>query len=243
VVEDEIDLRDLLDVLWRERRLIAGIFLVAVLAAGAIGFLMPSIYRASCIIALGNFGDPVYTTQADASEIMLSDAFILDLAERLNISRSRTPDALRESINVEPVKGSDRLLRVSIETEDPEEGTNIIEEMSLLFVDRCNQSYSKQRGILMEQLAVTEELLNSVEKSVNQTHESLATIDGASGVSPVEKSLLLSYKLEYLQSAESQRLSLFNRQMDLQKQLELMKYVEVVEAPVVPTEPVKPRRL
>jgi len=74
-------------------------------------------------------------------------------------------------------------------------------------------------------------------------HESLATIDGPSGVSPLEKSLLLSYKLEYLQSAESQRLSLLNRQMDLQKQLELMKSVEVVEAPVVSTEPVKPRRL
>lgn len=155
MVEDEIDLRDLLDVLWRERRLIAGIFLVAVLAAGAISLLMPSIYRASCIIALGNFGDPVYTTQADASEIMLSDAFILDLAERLNISRSGTPHALRESINVEPVEGSDRLLRVSIETEDPAEGEKIIEGMALLFVDRCNQSYSKQRGILMEQLAVT----------------------------------------------------------------------------------------
>lgn len=242
-MDDEIDLRDIFLVLWKNRLLIVAVFLIAVVAAGAISLMMPSVYRASCIVALGNFGDPVYTTQASASEIMLSDAFLANLSANLNLSLSPEQlDALRESISVEPVKGSDRLLKISVERGDPAEGKRLLEGMALLFGSRSNQSYSEQRSLLMEQLAATNQLLDSVEASINLTHQAMAEIESATGVSPLEKSLLLSYKLDYLQNAESQRLSLMDRSMNLQKQLRLMKSIEIVEAPVEPTEPVKPRR-
>ncbi|MGB9902922.1 GNVR domain-containing protein, partial [Methanothrix sp.] len=98
------------------------------------------------------------------------------------------------------------------------------------------------RGLLVEELAATSQLLDSVEESINQTRQAMKEIEGATGVSPLEKSLLLSYKLDYLQNAESQRLSLMDRCMNLQKQLMLMKSVEIVEAPAVPLQPVKPKR-
>ena len=81
-----------------------------------------------------------------------------------------------------------------------------------------------------------------MEESINQTRQAMKEIEGATGVSPLEKSLLLSYKLDYLQNAESQRLSLMDRYMNLQKQLMLMKSLEMVEAPAVPLQPVKPKR-
>lgn len=243
-MDDEIDLRDIFLVLWKNRLLIAAVFLIAVVAAGAISLMMPSVYRASCIVALGNFGDPVYTTEASAIEIMLSDGFLANLSPNLNLSLSPEQlDALRESISVEPIKGSDRLLKISVETEDPAEGKRLLEGMVLLFISRSNQSYSEQRSLLMEQLAAINQLLDSVEASINLTHQAMAEIESATGVSPLEKSLLLSYKLDYLQNAESQRLNLMDRSMNLQKQLMLMKSVEIVEAPVEPTEPVKPRRV
>lgn len=242
-MDDEIDLRDIFLVLWKNRILIAAIFLIAVVAAGAVSLMMPSVYRASCIVALGNFDDPIYTTQAGASEIMLSDAFLVDLSGNLNLSLSPSDlDGLRNRISVEPVKGSDRLLGISIETEDPAEGRRILEGMVLLFVSRSNKSYSEQRSLLMERLSATNQLLDSVEASINLTHQAMEEIESATGVSPLEKSLLLSYKLDYLQNAESQRLSLMDRQMDLTRQLRLMKPTEIVEAPAEPTAPVKPRR-
>ncbi|MCX8207847.1 MAG: Wzz/FepE/Etk N-terminal domain-containing protein, partial [Methanothrix sp.] len=146
-IDDEIDLRDIFLVLWKSRRLIAAIFLIAVVAAGAISIIMPSVYRASCIVVLGNFEDPIYTTQAGAVEIIKSDAFLANLSDNLNLSLSPGQlDALRESISVEPVKGSDRLLRISIETEDPAEGKRILEGMVLLFFNMSSKSYSEQRG-------------------------------------------------------------------------------------------------
>ncbi|HPO89150.1 MAG TPA: Wzz/FepE/Etk N-terminal domain-containing protein, partial [Methanothrix sp.] len=243
-MDDEIDLREIFLVLWKNRLLIAAVFLIAVVAAGAISLMMPSVYRASCLVALGNFGDPVYTTQSGASEIMTSDAFVLDLLSRLNLSLSPGKlAAFKDCMRIEPVKGSDRLLSISMETTDPDEGARILREMVSLFADRSNQSYSEQRGLLVEQLSATNQLLDSVEESINQTRQAMKEIEGATGVSSLEKSLLLSYKLDYLQNAESQRLSLMDRYMNLQKQLILMKSLEIVEAPAVPLQPVKPRRM
>lgn len=242
-MDDEIDLRDIIRVLWENRFLVVGIFLIAVVAAGAVSIMMPSVYRASCLVALGNFGDPVYTTQSGASEILTSDAFVLDLLSRLNLSLSPGEFVeFKDRMRIEPVKGSDRLLSISMETTDPEEGKRILREMVSLFEDRSNQSYTEQRGLLLEQLSATNQLLDSVEESINQTHQAMKEIEGATGVSQLEKNLLLSYKLDYLQNAESQRLSLMDRSMNLQKQLRLMKPVEIVDAPVEPAEPVKPRR-
>jgi uncharacterized protein involved in exopolysaccharide biosynthesis len=172
---------------------------------------------------------------------MGSDKFILELVSRLNLSLS--PGELKESIRIEPVKGSDRLLSISIETRDPRVGEKILEEMVDLFAERSNQSYSEQKGIIMEQLAANRQLLDSVDESINQTRQALSVIESAQGVSPLEKSLLLSYKLAYLQTAESQRLSLMDRCMSLEKQLRLMRTVEVTNAPAQSPEPVKPRRL
>ncbi|MGB9924599.1 MAG: Wzz/FepE/Etk N-terminal domain-containing protein [Methanothrix sp.] len=242
-MDDEIDLRDIFLVLWKNRLMIAAVFMIAVIAAGAVSFMMPSVYRASCIVALGDFGDPMYTTQSAASEIMTSDAFVLDLLSRLNLSLSPGEfAAFKDSMWIEPVKGSDRLLSISMETTDPDDGARILREMVSLFADRSNQSYSERRGLLVEELAATSQLLDSVEESINQTRQAMKEIEGATGVSPLEKSLLLSYKLDYLQNAESQRLSLMDRCMNLQKQLMLMKSVEIVEAPAVPLQPVKPKR-
>lgn len=243
-MDDEIDLRDIIRVLWENRFLVVGIFLIAVVAAGAVSIMMPSVYRASCLVALGNFGDPVYTTQSGASEILTSDAFVLDLLSRLNLSLSPGELAeFKDRIRIEPVKGSDRLLSISMETTDPEEGKRILREMVSLFEDRSNQSYTEQRGLLLEQLSATNQLLDSVEESINQTHQAMKEIEGATGVSSLEKSMLLSYKLDYLQNAESQRLGLMDRYMNLHKQLILMKSLEIVEAPAVPLQPVKPRRM
>jgi uncharacterized protein involved in exopolysaccharide biosynthesis len=170
VVEDEIDLRDLLDVLWRERRLIAGIFLVAVLAAGAISLLMPSIYRASCIIALGNFGDPVYTTEDTAKELLLSDEMVGDVIAQLKLDV--TPKELRafkEGIEIKHI--ADNVLKISIETDDQENATKIIETMISTFVGQSEERYNKYRGHLSDRLVVDQQAIAALDDEINLTRE------------------------------------------------------------------------
>ena len=118
-MDDEIDLRDIFRVLWKRRLLIIGVFVVAVLVAGVISFTMPSVYRVSSIIAVGNFEDPVYTSQASVKSIMLSDEFLQEVFEQLSPNATGSEFmAFKGSVKVEPVKDSDRLIEISVETPD-----------------------------------------------------------------------------------------------------------------------------
>lgn len=56
-MEDEIDLRDLFDVLWKRRLLFLPVFMVGVLAAGMISFAMPPSYKFSSLGVLQLFNN------------------------------------------------------------------------------------------------------------------------------------------------------------------------------------------
>jgi len=240
-MEDEIDLRDILLVLWKNRLLIVGIFLIAVVAAGAISFAMPSVYRVSCIVALGNFGDPIYTTQDAAFTIMTSDGFILDALNSLNLSVSRYPSELsriKDNLKISPVSDADRLLVISLDTRVPKDDMRIVEEIVGLFVNRSEESYREQKRILSDQLASTLQRQASVEKETNQTKEALANLEKARASSQPEDELRYSRTLDLLSDEESRLNALIDRHLDLQKQLDLLKSAEFVQWPRESTIPI-----
>lgn len=242
-MEDEIDLHDIFDVLWKSRLLIIGIFMIAVLVAGAISFAMPSIYRVSGIVALGNFGDPIYTGQASAQGIMQSDEFLLDINQELKLNL--TPNdfsALKASIKIEPVKGTDNLLEISVESKDKQKGKDIIEGMVRLFANKSEESYNKRRKILSDQLAITWENLNVLGRDINQSREVLRNIENSSNVASVDSELRVSRMLDYLQGEESRRSSLLDHYQDLQTQLSILRPQKVVQEPKEPVSPVGPKK-
>jgi uncharacterized protein involved in exopolysaccharide biosynthesis len=238
----EIDLRDILLILWKNRLLIIGILLVAVVAAGAITFAMGPVYRISSVVSLGNFGDLDYTTQASANEIMLSEGFILDAIGRLNISVSpREFKEIRDGLKIYPVKGSERLLAISLDTRRPREGKEIVEEIVGHFANRSQESYNEQKRILVHQLASVQERLAAVEKDINQTREAIDNLEKAQGSLQMEGELRISRMLDLLNGEESRRSALVDRYLDLQKQLDLFRSLEFVQPPREPITPIWPR--
>ena len=116
-MEDEIDLRDIFGVLWKRRLLILGTFIVAVLLAGVISFAMPPVYKVSSIVAVGLYDDPAYTSQASMKNVMLSDEFLLEVFEAITPNGTSSDfRTFKDDVKVEPVKDSDRLVEISIET-------------------------------------------------------------------------------------------------------------------------------
>jgi capsular polysaccharide biosynthesis protein len=246
-MEDEIDLRDIFGVLRKRRLLIIGVFMVAVLVAGVISFAMPPTYEVSSIVALGNFGEPIYTGQAAAVDIMLSDEFILDIIKEHNFSITQgNYSGFKESIKIEPVKGTDNLLMISIETKDKLQGIEVIDGIVRLFANRSEESYNKQMEILSDQLAVTEKNLNIIDEDINQTRDVLKGVVEVSGASAgtfsIDNEVRVSRTLDYLQAEETRRSALIDRDLDLKKQLTLSRHLDVVQKPTEPLAPIGPKK-
>lgn len=241
-MEDEVDLRELILVLWKRRWLIASIFLAAVIIAAVISFAMPPTYEVSTIISLGVFPDPAYTTQASAREILLSDELLLTVINSLKLDVPREKfRSLKETIKVEPIKDTN-FLKISVKTRNRAEGKAIVENMVELFKERSEPSYQQHRQLLANQLASVQTRLSAIEKDISQTREVLKAIESTTGISSVEKDLRRSRTLEYLQSEESQRIGLLDRYLGLQKEINGLKDVQVIRGAREPVYPVKPNK-
>lgn len=241
-MENETNPSDILRVLWKNRLLIIGIFFIAVIVAGVISFTMQPIYRASSIIALGNNNDPVYASQASAKEIMLSDDFLSEVIKQQNLSVP--PDwflALKDGIDIEPLKGTDNLLVITAETPQRQESKMLVDGIVLLFINRTEES-NKKKKILIERLASAQKTLDLLDTDINQTREALKSLENSSDLSPIDKELTISRKMEYLKGVESERMTWFDSYLSLQVQLDLSRSAEVVKPAAEPESPVKSQR-
>ena len=243
-MEDEIDLRDIFGVLWKRRLLILGTFIIAVLLAGVASFAMPPVYKVSSIIAVGLYDDPAYTSQASMKNVMLSDEFLLEVFEVISPNGTSSDfRTFKDSVEVGPAKDSDRLIEISIETKKRKEGLKAVETMTRLYSTLSDNSYYKQKKILEDQLANTEQRLSIINMEINQTREALQEIEGTSSSSVVQAEMRFSRTLDLLNGKESQRSALLDRRLELQKQLLLIRNLEIVQPAREPISPIWPRKV
>ena len=243
-MEDEIDLRDIFGVLWKRRLLIVGTFIIAVLLAGVISFAVPPVYKVSSIIAIGYFDDPAYTSQASMKNVMLNDEFLLEVFEAISPNGTSSDfRTFKDDVEVEPVKDSDRLVEISIETKKRKEGLKAVETMIERYSRLSQNSYNKQKKILEDQLADTVQRIEVVNLEINQTREALQDMEETSGSSAaVQAEMRFSRTLDILNGKESQRSALMDRRMELDKQLLLIRNLEIVQPAREPISPIWPRK-
>jgi len=151
VDEQEIELRDYINVLVRRKKLIISITLVAVLVSGLLSyFVLPKVYEATTtfLVANPNIGtsapassfeqavNPVtFMTNpsiATYSELIKRPSFLETIISENGFSKELTPVALSQSINITNPKDSN-LIIVKVELSDPEQAYKIAKAISEKF--------------------------------------------------------------------------------------------------------------
>ena len=242
-MDDEIDLRDIFRILWKRRLMIIGIFVVAVMIAGVISFAMTPVYRVSSIVAMGNFEDQVFTSPSSVKSIILSDEFMLEVFKQIRPNATSSEFAsFKNSVKVEAIKDSDKLIKISVDTPKRQEGMAAVEKIIGLYANRSEDSYNKYKRILSNQLAVTEERLTAMESEINLTLEAVTNIQDSPGSSDAETELRFSRTLDRLNGMQTQRSALIDESLDLQKQLELLRHLEILQPAIEPVSPIGSRK-
>ncbi|MDA8097042.1 MAG: Wzz/FepE/Etk N-terminal domain-containing protein [Clostridia bacterium] len=239
--DDEIELRDLIRPLWHYRCLITAVFVLAVATAGVISFVMAPVYQVHTLISLGIYDSPVYTQAGPAREIILSDDFIREVVDDLELGippeRFR---AFRETIKVEPIKDTN-MLKISIETTDRTEGKTILERMFQNFYAKSQPKFAQHEQLVVSQLTTVQEALDQVENNIHSTNDLLQQIESGV-VTSIDRDFRRSQILESVQGFEQQHLALLDRSLGLQKELNSLEAPQVVRSPREPVYPVKPNK-
>lgn len=239
--DDEIELRDLIRPLWRRRWLILAVFVLSVLVAGVWSFMTAPVYQVYMLMSLGKYDSPIYTSPGPAREVIISDDFIREVVEKLELE---IPDEefreFKRSIKVEPVSDAN-MLKISIETKDRAQGKAVLQQIFNSFYGKSLPVFERQQQLLKKQLNTVQTALDQVENNIRSTAETLQQIESGSAGN-LDRDFRRSQLLESAQGFEQQRLALLDRTLGLQKDLNAMETAQVIRSPREPVYPIKPNK-
>lgn len=155
--DDEIDLRDYIEVMIKRKKTILTIFFICVTTATVISFLMPKVYETSTVIKIGSMkiGDsiqPLLVKEEVISKLRegsLLNSVIQELNLNINVF------ALKTMVKTEDIKNTN-LVRLKIQNKNPDLAVKICNTITETFIMGSKSIYDKNLTLLNEEIKVLE---------------------------------------------------------------------------------------
>ena len=190
IQEEEIDLREYINVLLKRKGIIILIFLIAVITAALVSFFfLKPVYEASTILMISK---PKYQVELEPKiqtqftpevslatyESLVKDREIEeDVIKKLNLDQppyELSSDNLQEMITIESLKNTN-LIKMNLQAGEPKLAKDIANVWAGLFVEKnkdLNLQESKEaQGFIEEQLKISKKNLSKIEEEIREFNE------------------------------------------------------------------------
>lgn len=190
IQEEEIDLREYINVLLKRKGVIILIFLIAVITAALVSyFYLKPVYEASTVLMISKPKyqvelEPKIQTQftpevsLETYESLIKDREIEEeVIKRLNLDQppyELTPDNLQGMITIESLKNTN-LIKMNLQAGEPKLAKDIANVWAALFVEKnkdLNLQESKEaQRFIEEQLKISDQNLSKIEEEIREFNE------------------------------------------------------------------------
>jgi len=190
IQEEEIDLREYINVLLKRKGIIILIFLIAVITAALVSyFYLKPVYEASTILMISK---PKYQVELEPKiqtqftpevslatyESLIKDREIEEeVIRKLNLDQlpyEFTPDSLQGMITIEALKDTN-LIKLNLQAGEPKLAKDIANVWAALFVEKnkdLNLQESKEaQRFIEEQLKISDQNLSKIEEEIREFNE------------------------------------------------------------------------
>ena len=190
IQEEEIDLREYINVLLKRKGIIILIFLIAVITAALVSFFyLKPVYEASTILMISK---PKYQVELEPKiqtqftpevslatyESLIKDRKIEEeVIKKLNLNQppyELTPDSLQGMITIESLKNTN-LIKMNLQAGEPKLAKDIANVWAALFVEKnkdLNLQESKEaQGFIEKQLKISSQNLSKIEEEIREFNE------------------------------------------------------------------------
>lgn len=266
--EQEIELIDLIRILAKRKKLILLGTMVLTLAAAGISLLLPKIYEVSAIIEPGKMINLEKNEVAKAivgpeeiKENVLGEAYDNKIREKLNLSPAEYPKKFKVTVPKET-----SLVKVSIETVDPQQGKMILDELMNQITAAVNEKLNVEKQkmnndiqlekikntSLIEKISLTNSQVEDITRKIKDLETSRKKAMAASRTDAMSvllysneiqnQQIYLNSLQEKLKQLETEALGADLRIDNLRLTMSQLKATNLVKPPTVSERPVKPKK-
>lgn len=239
-VDDEVDLRQYLAILWRRRRVVFGVTAAAVVAAALLSVLSPAIYESEVIIQLSQHSAPAFASPPSAIQVLTSRGFLSKIAKMAALPE--TAEELRDLLKVETIRET-QMVRLKVRYHDPQEARALAQAIADRFIAQAAEHVNERRTIVAERLAQVQAQLVQVERLLGLSREALARLQQNRGQPTRGDGFAASFALDATSISQGLHEGLQQTQSQLQSELLSLALPAVIEAPTSPVKPIAPRKL
>ena len=236
--EDEIDLRDYINVVIKRKILILSIFLIAVVTSAIVSLSLPKVYEIASIIQLGNVNG-LLISKEEAKEIILNQNSLLSVVKELNLEID--VESLQKAIKISDLAGTN-LLKIKIVYPGIDTAIKINNAIINPLIAQGQNMYKERTSIINERLKELYGAIKNAELDISRTQNLIINIPSSNNISQAEVSLRMIILQNTLPKYENNLTDLRNQRNDLQVLLLISKDFKIFDAPIKPKNPVGPKK-
>jgi len=173
--EKEVDLRDYLNMVKRQWKIILIIFLGATITSGVVSFRLPKTYEALAMVKIGRMRDKLLEEPSTVIEIFKTNPMLEKVAEELNVPP--TYEKLGELASEIKMREKSGLLEIKARGETADEAMKLVNGVIAVLLKRHEQVFERARMILEEYLASGKERLVEIEKEIKMLQKKIEELE------------------------------------------------------------------
>ncbi|GAB4114326.1 MAG: hypothetical protein Kow00103_07870 [Candidatus Caldatribacteriota bacterium] len=249
--DEEIDLREYINVLIKRKWIVIVFFLIAIITTIVINyFVLPPIYRSTVNlqissdvkVKLDKLDNEKYETSINIPDILFilnSDSLLKKAAKKINLDYGI--EKIKRQVKVENIEDSN-IITLSVEDEDPKVAKDLANIITNIFIEENQSIYEEKRKLMEDALKTYQDQLSEVEKDISEMEKTKQKILASSELSEMEKNTQISLLMNVVATERSNRNYLIGKIASLKE--ELLKYegFKIIDPASQPIAPIKPNK-
>lgn len=181
--EDEIDLRDYIEVLWRRKWSIFIIFLISVVVAGVISFIIPPTYQAKNLVELGSIKDKPLQTPSEISAVLKKDVVLDKIKEKLEQPLELSGDINNKtvsnmfSVNKLEENGEAKFIEISGYAQTPENAVLVVKKVTDVLLEYHGLIFEEAEKTYNIELASIENSKEKAKKDIERIQKDITRLE------------------------------------------------------------------
>jgi len=253
IQEEEIDLREYINVLLKRKGIIILIFLIAVITAAIVSyFALSPVYQASTVFSVALIDNRPPTTIvaqiennvpiikiSESLEVINSNLILDEVIKRSDLNI--TSDQLKTRIEVENLKNTN-FIKVSVKADSPEKAKELAENIVKVFIEKNQNKYTEKTKIIEERIKILEQEIDVSEKSIREIENAMKKVSASKDLSEAER----YFQTSSLLNLSSNEKNLYNNSIyqinTLQERLNNCEDFKIINYAQLPAAPIKPNK-
>ena len=240
MAEEEIDLRELINVLLRRKYIIMGITLMAILIAGVISCAVLSpVYKSSATFKIARIDGKLLFDISDVENRIKSDNILQEVNNELGLKIAFTK--LSGFIKTDKMDNSG-YVTVSAEYGSPEKARDIVLSVVNKFIEINQPYYQEQAELLEKERKSIEKQIELEKENMEEVEKLRLNILKSEDLSLTEKQMQINLLLNYSIQIRENYNELVEKYFILENQILNSSNFELIKYPSIPQAPIKPNK-